>query len=157
EVSDRRCRILRRERYPSGEHAGLEEIVGLFLAGESSRPAAAGFGVAGPVRNGRSKITNLPWRLDEKTLTRRSRIRRVRIVNDFVANALGLRFLGPKQLATLSRGRRDVRGPIALLGAGTGLGQAAILRSGAEETVVPSEGGHVEFGPRNELEDRLAT
>jgi glucokinase len=157
EVSDRRCRVLRHERYPSGEHAGLEEIVGLFLADESSRPAAAGFGVAGPVRGGRTKITNLPWRLDEAALARRSRIRRVRLVNDFVANALGLRFLGGKQLATLSRGRRDAAGPVALLGAGTGLGEATILRSRGDETVVPSEGGHVDFGPRTALEDRLAS
>ena len=156
DVSGQRCRVLRHERYPSGEHAGLEDIVDLFLADESSRPAAAGFGVAGPVSGGRSKITNLRWRLDEKQLARGSGIRRVRLVNDFAANALGLRFLGPRQVATLARGRGDAAGAVALLGAGTGLGEAGLVRTADGDAVVSSEGGHVDFGPRNEREDRLA-
>jgi len=155
EVGRRRCRVVRFERYRSAEHDGLEEIIAEFLAGEGVRPAAAGFGVAGPVRAGRSKITNLPWRLDERRLARSTRIRHVALVNDFGANALGLRFLGPRQVATLARGRPDPMGPIALLGAGTGLGQAVLVRVGEVETVVSSEGGHVDFGPRSALEDRL--
>jgi glucokinase len=155
EIGARRCRVLRLEKYHSAEHAGLEEIVADFLSTEKARPAAAGFGVAGPVRDGKSKITNLSWRLDERHLARRIGIRRLALVNDFGANALGLRFLGPGQLATLARGRPDPRGPIALLGAGTGLGQAVLLRAGSAETVVASEGGHVDFGPRGAVEDRL--
>ena len=158
EIGRSRCRVLRLERYRSAEHGGLDEIVTGFLSGERTPPEAAGFGVAGPVRDGRSKITNLPWRLDERHLERRTRIPRVTIVNDFGANALGLRFLGPRQAATLARGRPDPQGPIALLGAGTGLGQAVLVREGpgAAESVVSSEGGHVDFGPRSALEDRLA-
>jgi glucokinase len=155
EVGRRRCRVVRIQRYGSAEHEGLEGIIADFLAAEKVRPAAAGFGVAGPVRAGRSKITNLPWRLDERRLARSTRIRHVTLVNDFGANALGLRFLGPRQVATLTRGRPDPMGPIALLGAGTGLGQAVLLRVGEAETVVSSEGGHVDFGPRSALEDRL--
>ena len=156
EIGSRRCRVLRLERYHSADHAGLEEIVADFLSAEHGLAPAAGFGVAGPVRDGRSKITNLPWRLDERVLERRTRIRRVTIVNDFGANALGLRFLAPRQVATLAHGRPDPRGPVALLGAGTGLGQAVLTRAGGEESVVSSEGGHVDFGPRSPLEDRLA-
>jgi glucokinase len=156
EIGGRRCRVLRLERYRSAEHAGLDEIVANFLSYEKARPRTAGFGVAGPVRDGRSKITNLSWRLDERHLERRTGVPRVTIVNDFSANALGLRFLGRGQVATLARGRPDALGPIALLGAGTGLGQAVVVRAGAAESVVPSEGGHVDFGPRSPLEDRLA-
>jgi glucokinase len=155
EIGRSRCRVLRLERYRSAEHGGLDEIVAAFLSGERTPPRAAGFGVAGPVRDGKSKITNLPWRLDERHLERRTRIPRVTIVNDFGANALGLRFLGPRQMATLVRGRPDPQGPIALLGAGTGLGQAVLVRAGAVEGVVSSEGGHVDFGPRTAVEDRL--
>ena len=156
DVQGRRCGVGRLERYRSAEHAGLEEIVDRFLETERTRPVAAGFGVAGPVRGGRSSITNLPWKLDERRLARGSGIRTVALVNDFAANALGLRFLGARQLATLARGRRDPDGPIAVLGAGTGLGEAGLVRNGAVEAVVPSEGGHVDFGPRSPLEDRLA-
>ena len=153
EIAGRRCRVLRFERYHSADHPGLEEIVEAFLETEPARPAAAGFGVAGPVVNGRSKITNLGWRLDERLLARRARLGSVTLVNDFGANALGLRFLGARQTATLHRGRPDPRGPVALLGAGTGLGEAALLPSA--EAVVASEGGHVDFGPRSMLQDRL--
>lgn len=156
EVGASRCRVLRIERYASAEHAGLEDVVRRFLSAERTRPAAAGFGVAGPVRDGRSKVTNLSWRLDETHLARGIGIRRVILVNDFGANALGLRFLRPRQAATLARGRPDARGPIALLGAGTGLGQAGLVRDGTSVAVVPSEGGHVDFGPRRPIEDRLA-
>jgi len=155
QIAGRRCHVERFERYPSAEHAGLGEIVERFLDRERTRPAAAGFGVAGPVRAGRSKITNLPWKLDERRLARESRLRTVALVNDFAANAFGLRFLGPRQLATLVRGRSDPDGPVAILGAGTGLGEAGLMRSGGVEAVVPSEGGHVDFGPRSRLEDRL--
>lgn len=155
EVAGRRCRVARFERYRSADHAGLEEIVERFLEKERTKPAAAGFGVAGPVRGGRSTITNLPWKLDERRLARDSGIRTVALVNDFAANAFGLRFLAPRQLATLARGRPDPDGPIAVLGAGTGLGEAGLMRTGSLETVAPSEGGHVDFGPRSPLEDRL--
>ncbi|MGE5414256.1 MAG: glucokinase [Syntrophomonadaceae bacterium] len=155
ELSGSRCRISRLERYPSAGHRGLEEIVAAFLSTERRRPEAAGFGVAGPVRGGRSRITNLGWQLDEGVLARRAGVSRVTLVNDFGANALGLRYLGARQLTTLIPGRRDPRGPVALLGAGTGLGQAALVRHGGVDTVVPSEGGHVDFGPRTDLEDRL--
>lgn len=150
-----RCRVLRMERYASARYGTLEEIVAEFLATEKTIPARAGFGVAGPVRDGRSRVTNLPWRLDEKQLERRNRIRHVRLVNDFGANALGLRLLGARQVATLGRGRADAGAPIAILGAGTGLGQAAVLRAGGRDQIAASEGGHVDYGPRNPLEDRL--
>ncbi len=155
ELSGRRCRIVRLERFPSAGHRGLEEILATFLSTERRLPEAAGFGVAGPVRGGRSRITNLGWDLEEGALARHIAVPRVTLINDFGANALGLRYLGARQLTTLVRGRRDPEGPVALLGAGTGLGQAALVRHGEAETVVPSEGGHVDFGPRTDLEDRL--
>jgi glucokinase len=155
ELDGRRCRVVRLERAVSAEHRGLEEMVTAFLAGERRRPSAAGFGVAGPVSEGRSRVTNLGWMLDERTLARRTRIPRVTLVNDFGANALGLRHLPSRGTATVVPGRGDPDGPVALLGAGTGLGEAALVRRRDGDTVVASEGGHVDFGPRSPLEDRL--
>ena len=147
--------IRRAERYASAAYPGLEEIVEEFLRDERERPAAAGFGVAGPVRGGVAKITKLPWRLETRRFALRVGIRRVALLNDFVAAALGLPFLTPRQSAPLVRGRVDPAGPIAILGAGTGLGQAAVIRVGGSFQAVPSEGGHADFGPRTPLEDRL--
>jgi glucokinase len=148
--------VRRSERYASAAYPGLEQILDDFLASERERPAGAGFGVAGPVRGGSARITNLPWRIESASLARRTGIRRIALQNDFVSAAMGLRFLGARQLATLSRGRPERGAPVAILGAGTGLGQAVVLRGGGREVVVPSEGGHVDFGPTSDREDRLA-
>jgi glucokinase len=155
EIAPGRCRILREERYPSAEYETLEAILARFLSSERRLPTAAGFGVAGPVRDGKSRITNLPWRLDARTLSRKIGIRRLALVNDFGANARGLRYLGPKQVATLWRGRPEENGPVAILGAGTGLGQAGVLPDGDHDIVAASEAGHVDFGPRTAQECRL--
>ena len=149
------CRVLRLVRYPSADYPGLEEIVEEYLADESTRPRAAGFGVAGPVREGVAKVTKLPWRLETRTLARRTRIPRVVLVNDFQAAAAGISYLRPHQLATLVPGRAEPGGTVAILGAGTGLGQAGIIRTRERVVVVASEGGHVDFGPRTPDEDGL--
>ncbi len=150
-------KLVRSERYPSAAYPGLEPIIEIFLAGDSSKPEAAGFGVAGPVRDGSARVTNLSWRIEESRLARSTGIRRVRVINDFVANALGLPHLRASQLATLARGRAEPRGPIGIIGAGTGLGQACLVPVGDHHEVVPSESGHADFAARNALEDRLVT
>jgi glucokinase len=79
----------------------------------------------------------------------------VAILNDFVAAALGLAYLERRRCVTLGRGRAEPDGPMAILGAGTGLGQAGVMKVGAHFEVSASEGGHADFGPRNAVEDRL--
>lgn len=150
-----RLRILRERNYASAGYPGLEEIVEDFLGGERPAARAVAFGVAGPVRDGRARVTKLPWVLDERKLARRMKVPRVHLLNDFVAAALGLPYLRPRQLAVLAAGEEEPGGPIGIIGAGTGLGQAAVARVGGRIWPFPSEGGHVDFGPRNEREDRL--
>lgn len=164
EIGRRARKLIRKERYPSGAYPGLEQIVEIFLKGEAA-PAAGGFGVAGPVRDGAAKITNLPWRIEESRLARATGIRRVVLLNDFVSNARGLPYLSSRQFTTLARGRADRLGPIGILGAGTGLGQACLVPSVSHGrargptvdhyAVVPSESGHADLAARDALEDRL--
>lgn len=156
EIDARSLSVLREERYASAEHAALEEILETFLSRERRPPRLAGVGVAGPIQNGRARVTKLPWSIDERPLRRRFQSISFRLVNDFVANALGLAYLKPRHLRTLSRGRRERGGPVALIGAGTGLGQAGLLCVAGRYEPFPSEGGHKDFGPRNAREDRLA-
>ncbi|MDQ2979745.1 MAG: glucokinase [Acidobacteriota bacterium] len=154
-IGARRLSLERSRKYPSARHACLEEILEDFLGQEPRRPRYAGFGVAGPVVAGRSSITKLPWTVDERTVSRTLQIPRVRVENDFVAAALGIPYLTGRQVVTVSEGEAEPGGPVALLGAGTGLGQAALWRSGGKVEVLPSEGGHADFGPRTPHEDRL--
>src|SRR5262249_24395187 len=143
------------ERYLSADFGSLEEILQDFLAAERRRPLAAGFGVAGPVRAGRTKITKLPWIIEEKRLALATGIEHVGLWNDFVAAALGIFYLRPRQLVTLARGQSESDGPIGVIGAGTGLGQAALVAIGGRYEPLSSEGGHADFGPRDATEDRL--
>ena len=141
-------------RYDSRQYPGLSSICRAF-AEELGRsmPARAGFGVAGPVSGGRSHTTNLPWVIDQGELAAALGIQSVRLVNDFHALAMGIPSVAPRDLAPLNEGVRDPSGPRALIGAGTGLGEAfAVLGASGRREVLSTEGGHSSFAPRDELE-----
>lgn len=153
---DRDSLSLERQRiYPSASWPALEPLVLDFLGATGRRPRVAVFGVAGPVVRGAAGVTKLPWRLDEALLERRLRIPRVRLINDFVAAAIGVPRVSRRKLAVVVPGRAQPGAPIGVIGAGTGLGQAALVPGRAGWTPLASEGGHADFGPRDEREDRL--
>jgi glucokinase len=132
-------------------------MVKLFWGQHGPSVDAAAFGVAGPVFDGQCRATNLPWRLDERVLQAELGIPRLRLINDFYANALGILALPPEDVEVLQDRPADPDGLIAILGAGTGLGEAIVLPAGhgpagCQPRVVVSEGGHCDFAPRNELE-----
>jgi glucokinase len=144
-------------RYASASFPSLAPMVELFWGQPGPSVGAAAFGVAGPVLDGRCRATNLPWRLDERILQAELGIPRLRLINDFHANALGILALPPEDVEVLQDGPADPDGLIAILGAGTGLGEAVVLPAGpcpggSQPRVVVSEGGHCDFAPRNELE-----
>lgn len=148
--------VLTRQRYESARYPGLAPIVRDFL-GRTDVPdlARAGFGVAGPVVERRSRVTNLPWQIDADLLAGELGLQSVALVNDFAAVGLGLQVLGPADLEVLQQNDRDPAGPIALIGAGTGLGEAVLLPTPTGPRFVASEGGHCDLAPRNELEIAL--
>jgi glucokinase len=141
--------LVREAVYASREQGSLEEIIEDFLL-SSSRVDSACFGVAGPVYNGVADATNLPWQMKTARLKRKLLTDRVELINDLVANAYGLRILEKRDLKTLSAGRSET-GNAALLSAGTGLGAAVLFWDGKHHIPMPSEGGHVEFGPRKRI------
>jgi glucokinase len=130
---------------------------GLAAGGVAKNIAAACLGIAGPIENNRCQATNLPWVVDGRLLATSLGIERVTLVNDFSAAALGVTAVGPSELASLGGGAPVPHGPIAVLGAGTGLGEALLLWSGSlgRYEVVPSEGGHADFAPRTPMEAGL--
>jgi glucokinase len=156
-VTARKLTVERFRRYPSARFGTLEEILLDFLGTSQRLPAAAGFGVAGPVLAGRARITKLPWIVDERTLAAKTGIQRVRVVNDFVAAAMGVPYVSPHRMRVLRRGEPEPDGPVGLIGAGTGLGQAVLLRAGSARIALASEGGHADFGPRDAVEDGLVS
>ncbi len=146
-------------RYVSAEYSGLLPLVHDFVRafhGSNTLPSlcAAGFGVAGPVVGGVCHTTNLPWVIDQQQLSHQLGTP-VGLVNDFYAVALGIGELSPSELEVLQDGEVDPKGPVAIIGAGTGLGQALLVPSATGPIVMPSQGGHTDFAPRNELEIEL--
>ena len=151
------------QRYVSAEWPDFSALVNDFLGGEGSgfaRPEQACFAIAGPVRQGRVKLTNLPWLLEEQQLARECQLKAVELVNDFAVLIYGLPHLQPEQQATLRAapdGEPDPRAPIAILGAGTGLGVAIGVPTATGLQAMASEASHAEFAPRTEEQWQLKT
>ena len=155
DVDGRRARIEREQRYASQEAPSLAPIVQRFL-GEAGRSLEwACFGVAGRVIDGVARTPNLPWTIDERELAAAIGIAHTSLINDFEALGHALVLLEPKDVETLQRGEPIAHGPVALIGAGTGLGEAFLSWDGGRYHVHPSEGGHAEFAARDEDEWEL--
>jgi glucokinase len=147
--------LLREDVLASREFPTLESALERFLAGGPSETiAAACLGVAGPVVDGRWEAVNLPWKLDEATLAKTVSAKRAKLLNDLEATGHGMLGLPPSSLVALQAGVAH-RGNMALIAAGTGLGEALIVWDGARHRAVGSEGGHVDFAPRTDLEVEL--
>jgi len=145
-------RIVQEQKFPSRDHQSLEEIVREFLKGKKVKSAC--FGIAGIIRDGKCKPTNLPWILDEVHLSKGLHIPRVHLLNDLEANAYGIRVLKKEELFVVQEGEAR-EGMRALISAGTGLGEAGLAWDGKTHRPFPSEGGHVDFAPRDALEVEL--
>jgi glucokinase len=143
------------ESYASHDHAGLEEMVQTFLASHPADLDYACFGVAGPVREGYVQPINLAWPVDAASLARVLGLKSVGLINDMVANAYGIAELAPDDLEALNPGVAAPDGAVVVISAGTGLGEAGLLPGGDGVRVIPTEGGHTDFGPRSELEVEL--
>lgn len=113
--------------------------------------SSAVFGVAGPVQNGRCQTTNLPWTIDRQELENELRISPVFLLNDLEATAWGIDVLEKKDICLIHPGKMK-EGNRALLVAGTGLGEAGLYWDGSRHHPFACEGGHTDFGPRNDLE-----
>ncbi len=146
--------IEREERFPSRDYPGLAPIVKSFLPTQQERPERACFGVACPVVEQRCTAPNLPWTIDARSIAAEIETA-TSIINDFDAIGHGLRLLGSDDVVVLQEGKQDPKGQIALLGAGTGLGQGFLVWNGSRHLVCSSEGGHIDFAPRNQQEYRL--
>jgi len=143
----------RSARLPTAELRTLDDALASFLAGET-RVAAAAFGVAGPVRHGKAEGTNVAFAIDAAEIRARLGVPAV-VLNDLEANGWGLAELAPSDFELLNRGEADPGGNGALVSAGTGLGEAILLRTPEGFVPMPSEGGHASFAPRNDEEIEL--
>jgi glucokinase len=145
------------QKFHSADHKGLDEIVAAFVAAQArtGKPPPiehAAFGIAGPIRDGKVRTSNLPWVVDAAQLATQLKVADVHLLNDLEANAYGIAELTPADLVTLNEGVEDRHGNEAVISAGTGLGEAGIFFDGKQLHPFACEGGHADFAPRDELE-----
>ncbi len=142
------------QTFASGEFQDFQDILTLFLA---NRPpvTAACFGVAGPVIKHRCQTTNLPWILDEEQLKTRFGTQRVKLLNDLEVMAIGMLHLQPEDFIELNANAQPQTGNIAVIAAGTGLGEAILHWDGRQYHALATEGGHCDFAPQNDQQDKL--
>lgn len=152
---------LHESRYLSRDFPDLVPIVQQFLLaakqqlGMVLRPEKACFAIAGPVVNDTCVLTNLAWFLDARRLEQELDIATIHLINDFAAVGYGILGLEDKDLCTLQAATDQTDAPIAVIGAGTGLGEGFLIQQAGGYQVFASEGGHADFAPRNELEFQL--
>ncbi|WP_413933531.1 glucokinase [Nitrospira sp. BLG_1] len=179
EWTNERVDPIRLESFHSADYTSLEDILSEFLSPPAPSVAvgsdqsnasekeglqtasevkvtAACFGIAGPVIDNHCETTNLPWVVDGLTIADRFAVPRVQLLNDLEATAYGILSLRPDELEVLNAGNPPKkRQALALIAAGTGLGEAILFWDGKSYRPMPSEGGHADFGPNNDQEIEL--
>jgi glucokinase len=140
--------------FRSANYPSLKAVVTEFLADTGAEATMAVFGIAGPVVDGASTATNLPWIVSEADLKNALGFEQVKLLNDLEATAYGLPHLPDDDLFVLNQAtpRGDTR---AVIAPGTGLGEAILFRHDGKYHAIPSEGGHTDFAPTNYFEIRL--
>jgi glucokinase len=146
---------LRVETYPSAEYEGLAPMLEAFLAANPADVRHACFGVAGPVRDGRSETMNLAWPVDAASLADQLGLDGIALINDVEANAYGVAALTDEDFAVLNEGDPDAVGNAAVISAGTGLGEAGLYWDGERHRPFATEGGHGDFAPRGRLQSEF--
>jgi glucokinase len=149
-------RTVRAREFASRKVGSLEAALLDFLGSVTPKPRvqAAALAIAGPVVNGRCVATNLPWVVDARVIARKAKIKRVTLLNDLVALALGAVRAPRSKLRPLNGSAfpRKGAGNVAVIAAGTGLGEAMLLWDGARFIPSATEGGHADFSPGDDLE-----
>jgi glucokinase len=136
--------------------ARFTDVVDLFLRDhrDRSRLRHALFAIAAPIDGERCVLTNSPWVIEAAELQAIFGLQ-AELLNDFAAVANSLPLLGPADLAKLGGGASDKTSPMAVLGPGTGLGVACLIRRGDKRVVIASEGGHATLAATCDREDQI--
>jgi glucokinase len=137
------------------DYTDLPSMIAAFLAMDATRGAdvdRACFGVAGPVIGDTAELTNVPWRVDALRVAKAFTIGRVRLLNDLQAMAYSIPVLHGDETHALQEGEPLRGGNIALIAAGTGLGEALLHNVNGRFVPSASEGGHADFAARTERE-----
>lgn len=143
------------ETFSSPNAPDLEHIIRTFFEIHPVSVSSACFGVAGPVLNGVSETTNLPWNVSEDRIKKQFHFHHVRIINDLTATAMAIPLLNRNEFFSLNQASSIKGHHLALIAPGTGLGIAMLMYQKGRYLPISSEGGHADFAPNSEQETEL--
>lgn len=144
--------LLARATYPSQNYDGVEPILAAFLETLPIAPAGIALGVAGPVRDGVCRTTNLPWLLAASAIASATGVARAALLNDLEAAAWGIEAVAAADRVVLQPGNPEPGGNQTVVAAGTGFGEAGRVWGGGRYWPFASEGGHADFAPTDGLD-----
>jgi len=153
ELSSLQGEVIVEQKFDSQQYESFDLLLSEFFAQEEMSKhtvVSACFGVAGPVVGKQAIVTNLPWTLDADELAQQFSIEHVHLCNDFEAVGYGIACLKDDEILVLQQGEPDLSTPRAVIGAGTGLGQALMFPEKDGWKVVATEGGNVDFAPTDQ-------
>lgn len=145
------------ERYKNADFASLQHVIETYLAKVNYRPKRAAIAVASPVNTDYIRLTNLSWSFSKDELRTALGLDELQLLNDFGAVAWSIPALTAEHLMPLyTRNDKITRGPVTVMGPGTGLGVAMLVGNESSWDVIDTEGGHVSFAPLNDEEQLIA-
>jgi len=149
-------KIIAEHKYASADFVSLAAVIQLFQSdADITSFQFACFGLPGPVQNRQAQLTNLPWHVNAENLQKECHIDFIDLINDFHASALGVNVLHSSDLLCLQEGSLDAKANRLVLGAGSGLGVSPSVHFNGKFIPQPSEGGHMDFAPVNDLQVEL--
>ena len=153
QLSTEKGDVIYEQSFVSQDFARFDLVLTEFLAQDKVKNHhidSACFAVAGPISGRNANVTNLPWQLNADDLANKFNIHQLHVCNDFEAVAHGIAELADNEIVILQQGEPDESAPRAVIGAGTGLGQALLLPENGSWRVVATEGGHADFAPTDQ-------
>ena len=149
---------IKKEKLNSASYNCFANMLAGFVEPEETIDAAC-FAIAGPIRHEKNyqtaNVTNLPWEMENTSLQKTFGIAKINFINDFQAMGYAIEYLSPDDFEVLQQGRSKAHGVRAIIGAGTGLGEAILVFNGRKYEVLATEGGHQDFAPNSALEIEL--
>ena len=143
--------IVQTADYPTIDTAINDAVLGKI----GIKPRSAILAVAGPINGDEIPLTNCPWVVRPRNLLADLGFEDVVVINDFEAQALAVATLDGENQVQIGRGETQLNHSKVVLGPGTGLGVAGLVRALDAWIPVPGEGGHVDLGPRTERDFQI--
>lgn len=153
---DNELDVVAQEQFSSKNYDSFIELIREFKHKyPQENVEAVCIGIAGPIKEQRCRTTNLPWDIKATDLKEEFSIKSVRLLNDLEATAFGMLYLKEEEFIELNPNARKAKGNIAVIAAGTGLGEAILYFDGSEYYPIGTEGGHTDFAPITSQQDKL--